>query len=201
MAKKDLTTVHQMFNAFVKGHWRTMIYTREKANHAWSDFWFLLISSGFAFEKTDLISIKKTCSCCTGSRYDHLWYGVDEGHYSLAVRCGNLTFAYAFENLRGRIPFIGFGLNYYRCHPGFPNHATQAKSAGRLVYGTEFSWKGETVKVTNFKDKEHSLIACAYHPDPKGYTPSKVKKRFTITVQDFKQEMSKRRKNKNSKGL
>lgn len=194
MAKKKETPVQRMFYAFVRGNWQTMNYTGEKASHAWSAFWFLLIGSGFAFEKTDLVSIRETCSCCTGTRYDPTWYGVGEGHYSLAVRCGNLTFAYAYEKLRGRIPFIGIGLDYYGCHPGFSNHATQAKSTGRLVIGTEFGWKDETVKVTNFKDEKHSLIACAYHPDPKGYTPSKIKKRFTISAKDFKQEMSNRKK-------
>lgn len=193
---KKETAAQRMFNAFVNGHWRTMNWTREKAHHVWSDFWFLLIHSGFAFEKTDLIEIKKTCSCCTGARYDPRWYGVYEKHYSVAVRCGNLTFAYTVEKLWGRIPFIGFGLDYRRCWLEFSNHATQSKSAGRLVMGTEFRWKDETVKVTSFNDKEHSLIACAYHPDPagKGYTPSKIKKRFTITNKDFKDEMSKRRK-------
>jgi len=107
-----------------------------------------------------------------------------------------LTFAYAYEKLKGRKPFIGIGLDYdRRCYPDYSNHATQAKSAGRLVLGTEFRWKGEVVSVTSFKDEKHSLIACAYHPDPKGYNPSKVKKRFTITIKDFKQEMTKRRQN------
>lgn len=191
-----MTAVQKMFYAYVEGHWKTMNWTSEKASHAWSAFWYLLISSGFVFEKNDLISIKKTCSCCTGTRYDPVWYGVDEGHYSLAVRCGNLSFAYAYEKLKGRIPFIGIGLYYDRCWPSFSNHATQYKSAGRLVRGTEFSWKGEKVSVTSFKDEKHSLIACAYHPDPQGYTPSKVKKRFTISVADFKKEMSQRRKSK-----
>lgn len=183
-----------MFNAFAKGNWQTTNYTREKAAHVWSDFWCLLIGSGFAFEKDDLVSIREICSCCTGTRYDPTWYGVDEGHYSLAVRCGNLTFAYAFEKLRKRIPFIGIGLNYERCYPTFSNHSTRAKSAGRLVIGTEFGWKGETVKVTRFKDEGNSLVACAYYPDKEGYTPSKIKKRFTIKVKNFKQEMSNRRK-------
>lgn len=187
------TTVRKMFNTFAKGNWRTMNYTREKANHAWSAFWFLLIKSGFAFEKTDLVSIRKFCA---ESSYNPPWYGVSERHYSLAVRCGNLTFAYATEKLWGRIPFIGFNLDYRRCWPAFTNHATQAKSAGRLVLYTEFGWKGETVSVTSFKDKEHSLIACAYHPDPEGYAPSKIKRRFTIKAEDFRQEMSNRRKDK-----
>jgi len=190
----NITSVQKIFDAYIKGNWKTMNWTSEKASHAWSAFWFLLISSGFAFEKNDLIEIRETCSCCTGSRYDPVWYGVYESHYSLAVRCGNLTFAYAYEKLRKRIPFIGFGLDYHRCYPGFSNHATQAKSAGRLVLRTEFGWQGETVSVTSFKDNEHSLVACAYHPDPEGYTPSKIKKRFTITVKDFKQEMTNRRK-------
>lgn len=199
MAKqKDMTDVQKVFNAFTKGNWAVMNWTREKANHVWSDFWFLLISAGFAFEKTDLTAIRETCSCCTGSRYSPSWYGVDEGHYSLAVRYGNLTFAYAYEKLKGRIPFIGINLEYDRyCSPDFSNHATQPKSAGRLVLGTQFSWKGETVKVTTFNDEKHSLIACAYHPaTERGYTPSKIKKRFTITVADFKQEMTNKRKQK-----
>lgn len=194
MEKKELTTVHKIFKAFIEGRWRTMNWTAEKAYAVWSEFWFLLISSGFAFEKTDLVSIKKTCSCNTGLRYAPAWYGVDEGHYSLAVRCGNLTFAYAYEKINGRVPFIGVGLDYGRCYPDFSNHATQSKSAGRLVLGTEFNWKGETVKVTSFKDFAKSLIACAYYPDLRGYTPSKVKKRFIISAKDFRQEMGKRRK-------
>lgn len=67
-------------------------------------------------------------------------------------------------------------------------------TAVQKMFNALFGWKGETVKVTKFKDKEHSLIACAYYPAPKGYTPSKIKRRFTITVADFKQELTKRRK-------
>ena len=190
---KNITAVQKMFNAFVNGNWKTMNWTSEKAYNAWSDFWFLLIKSGFAFEKTDLLSIRDYCheSSCSPVH----WYGVNEGHYSIAVRCGNLTFAYAYEKLRGRIPFIGFGLFYDKCWPGYSVHATQYKSVGRLVERVEFGWKGETVRVTSFNDEKHSLVACAYHPaNQKGYTHSKIKKRFTITVADFKQEMSKRRK-------
>lgn len=181
-----------MFDAFVKGNWHTMNYTREKANHVWLDFWFLLIKSGFAFEKTDLVSIWEYCG---ESSYNPTWYGVGEGHYSVAVRCGNLTFAYAYEKLRGRIPFIGFGLDYYDCWPKYSKH-NSPPTMGRLVLATEFSWKGETVSVTSFNDEKKSLVACAYYPDPKGYAPSKIKKRFTVTNKDFKAEMSKRRKAK-----
>ncbi|KKM25930.1 hypothetical protein LCGC14_1589930, partial [marine sediment metagenome] len=127
------------------------------------------------------------------SRYNTTWYGVDEGHYSVAVRCGNLTFAYAFEKLYGRTPFIGFGLDYYDCWPKYSKH-NSPPTMGRLVRSVEFQWQGEKVQVTSFNDEKKSLIACAYHPDPKGYSPSKVKKRFTITAKDFQQEMSKRRK-------
>jgi len=192
--KKETTTVEDMFIAFKQGKWQTMNWTSEKAYAVWSAFWDLLISSGFAFKKTDLIAIKETCSCCTGSNYDPTWHGVSEDHYSLAVRCGNLTFAYAFEELNKRVPFIGVGLAYERCYPRFSNHTTQPKSSGRLVIGTEFLWKGEAVRVTSFKDEKNSLIACAYHPDPEGYRPSRIKKRFTVTVKDFRCEMTKRRK-------
>lgn len=189
----NMTAVQKMFNAFAKGSWKTMSRTREKANHVWSDFWFLLIKSGFAFEKTDLVSIREYCN---ESRYNPPWYGVDEGHYSLAVRCGNLTFAYALEKLWGRKPFIGFGLDYYDCWPRYSKHSNPA-TMGRLVISVRFQWQGEKVSVTSFNDKKHSLVACAYRPNNKaGYASSKIIKRFTITAKDFKQEMSKRRKSR-----
>lgn len=193
---EEKTTVQRIFNAFADGNWKTMNYTREKSSHVWMDLWFLLIKSGFAFKKTDLIEIRRYCD---ESRYNPSWYGVDEGHYSVAVRCGNLTFAYAFEKLYGRTPFIGFGLDYYDCWPGYSKH-NSPPTMGRLVMGVKFQWQGETVSVTSFNDeKKKSLVACAYHPvSPDDYT-SKIKKRFTITAKDFQQEMSKRRKGK--KGL
>ncbi len=185
--KTTKTAVQKMFDAFVDGHWQTMNYTWEKSSHTWSDFWLLLIMSGFCFDKDDLVVIKRKCSC---TRYSPSWSGVDEGCYSLAIRAGNLSFAYAYEKLVGRIPFIGINLDYSYCFPSFSNHATQSKSAGRLVIGTQFNWQGETASVTSFKDEEHSLIACAYHPNPEGYRPSKIKKRFTITISKFKQMSS-----------
>lgn len=192
--RDEQTAVERMFSAYVAGNWRTMSYTREKASHAWWDFWFLLISSGFAFERRDLVTIRETYSCSTGSRRDPDWYGVGEGHYSLAVRCGNLSFAYAYEELYHRIPFIGIGVHYWRCAPSFSNHATRHKSAGRLVLSSEFSWKGQTVKVTSFQDSDHALIACSYYRGPIGSTPSNIKRRFKITNLEFKEEMSRRRK-------
>ena len=197
MGKPKMTTVRKMFQAYIEGCWRTMNWTSEKSDHAWGDFWQLLIMSGFCFDKDDLVLTKKYCS---RSIYEPRWRGPGEGDYSLAVRAGNLSFAYAYEKFEGRMPFIGVGLDYSRCNPGFSNHATQSKSAGRLVLGTMFRWQGETVKVTSFKDKDCALVACAYHPDPEGWTPSKIKKRFTITTEDFKQAMSNERKKRKRGG-
>ena len=131
---EDKTTVRVIFDAFVKGNWTTMNWTSEKSNHVWLDFWVLVIESGFAFEKADLVDIRKYC--CE-SRYNPAWYGVNEGHYSLAVRCGNLTFAYALEKLWGRIPFIGIGLDYYNCWPRYSKHNSPL-TMGRLVMGVRF---------------------------------------------------------------
>jgi len=187
MAKK--TMVRIMFDAFTKGNWHTMNYTREKANHVWMDFWYLVIKSGFVFTKTDLIDIKNYCH---ESSYNPSWCGVEEGHYSVAVRCGNLTFAYAFEKLYGRTPFIGIGLDYYDCWPSYSKH-NSPPTMGRLVMGVSFQWQGEKVQVTSFNDEKKSLVACAYHKREGGYR-GKIKKRFTITAKDFREEMSKRRK-------
>ena len=187
---EDKTAVRKMFDDFAKGNWHTMNYTREKSNHVWLDFWYLLIKSGFAFEKTDLVDIRKYCS---EDSYNPTWYGVDEGHYSVAVRCGNLTFAYAYEKLYGRIPFIGIGLDYYDCWPRYSKH-NSPPTMGRLVRSVRFQWQGERASVTSFNDEKKSLVACAYANTKEGYASSKIKKRFTITAKDFQTEMTKRRK-------
>ncbi len=188
---KEKTAVRKMFDDFAKGNWHTMNYTREKASHVWLDFWYLVIKSGFAFEKTDLIDIRKYCN---EDSYYPPWYGVDEGHYSVAVRCGNLTFAYAYEKLYGRIPFIGIGLDYDDCWPRYSKH-NSPPTMGRLVERVRFQWQGERASVTSFNDEKKSLVACAYGPNTEeGYASSKIKKRFTITAKDFQAEMSKRRK-------
>ena len=180
--------VRIIFDAFTNGRWGTMNYTREKAYRVWMDFWYLVIKSGFVFEKNDLIAIRKYCG---ESSYNPDWYGVEEGHYSVAVRCGNLTFAYAFEELYRRIPFIGIGLDYIGCWPRYSKH-NSPPTMGRLVLGVSFQWQGEKVSVTSFNDEKKSLVACAYHKREDGYRGN-IKKRFGITAQDFQKEMSKRR--------
>lgn len=178
MRKSVVTKIRE---AFCAGCWTSsMNHTYEKASQVSTSFWFLLIKSGFDFTKTDLVDNDVWCS---------------EGHYSLAVRCGNLSFAYSYEHRHKRTPFIGTGLDYDSCYPSFSNHATQSKSAGRLVMGTEFTWKDFKVKVTSFNDKKLSLVACAYHKrkGPDDYS-DKIKKRFTITAEDFRKEMSIRKK-------
>lgn len=172
MAKSKVV---KMYEYFCDGKWSSsMNYTREKNYHVIDEFWYLLISAGFNFQKTDLVD-SDVC--------------LSEGHYSLAVRAGNLSFAYAYEHGHNRTPFIGTGLCYRGCWPSFSNHATQSKSAGRLCMGVEFSWKNEKVSVTSFNDKKKSLVACAYHKRKDGYQ-GKVKKRFTITAEAFRKEMS-----------
>ncbi len=179
MSKKN-TWVKKLYKAFSESTWTSgMNHTREKNYHIWSAFWSLLISAGVRFEESDLIDLDAWC---------------DEGHYSLAGRNGNLSFAYAYESVHKRTPFVGIGLSYDQCYPSFSNHATQAKSAGRLVMHTRFTWQGEKVKVTSFNDKESSLIACAYHPRKDDDYSDKIKKRFKITAKDFRKEMSARKK-------
>ena len=183
MSKKvEKSAVVKMYNCFCSNVWRRssgMNYTREKDSQTDDEFWFLLIKSGFCFEKTDLVDLGVFC---------------DESHYSLAVRNGNLSFAYAYEHRHGRIPFIGTGLCYRSCWPRFPNHATQAKSSGRLCMGVKFSWYNKEVKVTSFNDKKKTLVACSYRPKKKGEYGDKIEKRFTITAEQFRKEMSERKK-------
>lgn len=178
MSKSTVAKMHECFWAGRFSRYSGMNYTHEKSDNVVYEFWHLLISAGFHFMVDDLVDLKSYCT---------------EGHYSLAVRNGNLSFVYAYEKKHDRTPFIGTDLCYGSCYPGFSNHATQSKSSGRLCIGVEFSWNNETVSVTSFNDKNKSLIACAYHKRKDGYR-GKVKKRFTITAKDFRKEMSARKK-------
>jgi hypothetical protein len=173
-----MSSVIKIYKAFCDGKWQTGPYTRDKNSNSWGEFWSLLITSGFKFAVDDLVKLKKD-NDTSGCGYSSRWHEPGGGHYSLAVRWGNLSFAYAYEKLVGRIPFIGTGLSYDD-YP-YVRGGTTSKMQGRVVGGCEFMWEGEKVKVTTFRDDEHYLIACAYHPRADGYTPNKIKRRFKIT--------------------
>ncbi len=169
--------IEQLSMEFGDGMGRAMDLTRDKRYAVRCEFWSLLISAGFKFEKGTLVNLETMYY--ETDRYGPVFCDPTEDHYSLAVRSGNLSFAYAYEKLIGRIPFIGTGLSY----PDYPyvRAGTTSKHQGRVVEGCEFMWEDEKVKVTTFRDEEHALIACAYHPRDDGYTPNKVKRRVKIT--------------------
>ncbi len=175
-----MSSVIKIYKAFNDRCWGTGSFSWDRDHAAGVSLWNLLIRWGVKFAIDDLVKIQKLCD--DAGRHRPQWYGPTEDHYSLAVRWGNLSFAYAYEKLVGRKPFVGTGLLY----PEYPyvRVGTSTKQQGRVVEGCEFMWEGETVKVTTFRDDENYLIACAYHPqegDRKGYQPAKIKRRFKIT--------------------
>lgn len=169
--------------------WKTIRWTSPKSSRVWSRFWHLMIMSGFRFGKDDLVNLQKRLAKNT-ARYGPYWHSPDEFHYSTAVLSGNISFAAAYEKLTGRIPFICKDIGYYECY--YQTEiitGTQLKSSGRLIFNSKFTWQGEYVTVTNFKDEKHSLIACGYQKDKHGRDTSKIKKRFRISIDDFKKAL------------
>ena len=161
-------------------------YTREKGYRAWEDFWSLMVCAQVQFADDDLKVLRKWSA---ESRYRG-GQMPDEYHYSLAADDGNIGFCRAYEKLVGRKPFIWKGIDYGGTR-GFNVHRTVSKTQGRLIEDVWFTWQGEQVKVTSFNDEKGTLVACAYHPDPEGYEPSKIRRRFTISHKDFKEEKRK----------
>ncbi len=159
-------------------------YTLEKSSWQWNDLWQLLINIGCRFEKDTLINIQKWCD---ESRYNLSISMPDEGHYASAAQSGHISFCMAYENLMGRVPFIKKGIAYhcsgrrYNCH-------NSDRSQGRLVIGCGFTWWGEDVIVTSFKDSENTLTACSYHTRKDGYR-GKIKKRFKIAISDLRADI------------
>lgn len=179
-----MSKVQEIYKLFYYGSFKAVSYTREKENGTMDQFWSMLISAGFCFEKEDLVQLRAWGE----EDYYRTFYGPHEGHYGLAVRESNGSFARAYEAYRGRKPFIYTGIGYGQRYGGFVCHGS-GKTKGRLVIGVDFTWKGEGVRVTSFKDDKSALIACAYHPK-KGandWSRLKVKKRFTITHKDLRE--------------
>lgn len=106
-------------------------------------------------------------------------YGVgNEYAYGALVQSGNASAFKSWEKWSKRTPWLWVG--------------------ERLYEGAKLRWLGRDCKVTSIRDKEDTIIACAYRREKRGsgsytYETDKVEKRFTITRKDLA-EVSARRK-------
>ncbi len=185
--------VQEVYIEFFDRCFRATAYTCEKGDRAFRAFWSLLISGGVKFDRNDFKDLHEWAAGHSYLRF----YSPSESHYELGVQESNMSFLLAYENYVGRKPFITKDIDYdcyrggaYTCHGG-------GKTQGRLVIGASFAWEGRRITVTSFKDNVHSLIACEYQPKKAGedYGPSKIKKRFTISVKDLQKAKKKDKDN------
>ncbi len=177
-----MTTVHYLYEKLMRNTFAAVTFTNEKSANITSAFWDLLISAGIEFELTDFNDLT------IWSEEDYYRPGFhvpEEHHYALAVYESNISFCRCYEAYLGRKPFISKMVKYgrrggYICHGSY-------KTQGRLVVGAHFLWDGHQVTVTSFKDKDHSLIACAYYASGNSevYERTRIKKRYTISITDF----------------
>ena len=179
-----------MYEMMWRGQFQVVNWTPEKDSHAWLDFWSLLIQSGFYFRTDEFQQLESWRKRMCKKGYTSLCLSINnpsEDHYSLAVLCGNTSFARAYEALRARKPFLGQGLNYHDQNRRFGvRGGTTEKTQGRLILGASFDWMGEKVTVTSFHDDKQTLIACSYHPTESEYSQNgKIKKRYRITHEEW----------------
>ena len=124
-----------------------------KWNHSMADALRLAIRSGMRFDLDDFDFMKKTFR--TG-----YWLPWEE-IYSTAVLYRNNSAYLAIEKALDRKPFIVKGASI--------NINTGDGPAGnglaRLIVGARFTWNGEAVKVTSFKNRD-TVIACSYTSEP-----------------------------------
>ena len=174
-----MSYVQEAYIAFETHVFRATDYTSEKNSHAYRDFWSLLISSGIKFGRDDFLALREWEDF---DYYNH-FYEPYEGLYGLAIQESNMSFVHAYEKYKNRKPFITKNIDYGYHRRGFVCHGN-SKTQGRLIIGASFNWGGRRVTVTSFKDDAHALIACEYQPKKDG--PAKIKKRFTITVDELR---------------
>ncbi|KKM80976.1 hypothetical protein LCGC14_1334460 [marine sediment metagenome] len=128
----------------------------------------LAISAGMPFAKDDCTKLATR----HGVRYTS-WcpWGADAESqvYAYAVSCGNEQAARSWETLQKRRPFTSKSI-------------VGNRSQGRLAVGNKFDFQEETFTVTSFAESGAYLVACTYHPQPRGtYAPLKIAKRLRIT--------------------
>jgi len=182
MNKKS--SIIKLYKLFFQTAWEIGSRTPEKENQIGVRFWPLLIVSGHYFAEKDFLKLDVQYKT---AYWGPSYYPPGEGDYSLAVHENNLSFCRAYETKHNRKPFVGNGIDYgNRPSDAVTVHQTQARTRGRLVMRCSFIWKGDHVTVTNFKDENQSLIACAYYDSER----TQVKKRFTITHEEWEKQQS-----------
>ena len=163
----------------------------DRLNQSMRDALNLAISSGMAFAEEDFTTFH------TEFR-GHYWFGNNGGNmtgesfYRHALVFDNQLAVKSFERWKKRPPFIVdsiYGERDFRSGHFHPH------ASGRLALGFRFPWQGLLVTVTSFADDGQSLTACFYEwqASEERY---KVGRRFRITQEALKAEMTHRRKAK-----
>jgi hypothetical protein len=164
----------------------------DRVNHSMRDALTLAIKAGMLFDRDDFAAF-------ASEFHSHFWLRADGGDmlgecfYRLALVMGNQSAVLSFEAWKQRPPFIvdricspEWGCDQGHFHP----HAT-----GRLALGYRFVWLDLLVTVTSFATDGQSITACTYKASPKGeYAPRRIARRFKITIDELRAEMSLRRK-------
>jgi hypothetical protein len=123
-----------------------------------SDALCVAIRLGLRFAATDFTVLRERFGysfwCGANNAKNH-----GERFYREAVTAGNLSACHAFEQDRGRTPFLVLGK--------------------RLFLGARVCWEGRQGVVTSFDDAAGTLVLCAY--EERTTAPVKPLKRFTVT--------------------
>jgi len=174
----------------------------DRINHAMRSSLHTAIQGGLRFNRVDFAMLAERL----GSGY---WLRNDGGNmvgewfYREALIYGNSSAAQSFEAWKRRPPFIVDRIEGSDC--AYSNGHFHVPKTGRLAMGFRFHWAGLVVTVTSFSDDGQSLTACAYKNRPigkYGYEGAlKISRRFKITIEALRAEMTHRRKASKAGGV
>ncbi len=167
-------------------------FSYERLNHAMSFALELAIGSGFQFATSDFFQISETF------RFGY-WGGEDNGgfaesFFATAVKVDNMSAIQAFENWKGRGPFIADNVDYAHLWSRWA-HGGGSRAKGRACVGCRFPWNGETVTVTSMPRGDAPLVACSYkNTDTEdSYSRAKILHRYKITAADIQADRAERK--------
>lgn len=148
----------------------------------------LAIQSGFPFDAADFSNL--------GPFSPGYWMGAEEEWvYSLAIAEGNYSCATAWEKHKDREPIIADKVMMGDDRHGTFAHMVGDREKERLFVGAWIEWKGDTVKITSFRE-DGAAVGCSYHAPKYKYATGKIKKRYAISRDDVIRERAEQKERK-----
>ena len=121
--------------------------TWQRINYSMRDALSLAVAGGLEFRASDFTDIYRQFRASYWVGESHEWV------YSSAIVNGNQSCIKAYEEWKGRLPFLANAVTTGYCHNNYLHTNSIRRDRERLAVGMEFVIEGKKWEVTRFDDK------------------------------------------------